>query len=128
MNWLKSFVPSRLALVAVLVLTGLVLFGAPERSQGQGGEGADGTQVETSEPGEGYDDAAKEEIGRLTPDQRDERNREMVRTRVTFAYSLVFGLVCIYLLMSHLKNRRLRDEIEFLARRVAELEGKGDGR
>lgn len=128
MTGLKSFVHSRVTLVGIAVLSVLVLVGTSARSHGQGQDGPEGAKAETSEPKEGYGESAPAEIGRLTPEQRDERNREMVRTRVTFAYSLVFGLMFIYLLMSHLKNRRLRDEIEFLARRVAELEGKGDGR
>lgn len=64
---------------------------------------------------------------RLTPEERDARNREMVRGRVTFAFSMVFALMAGYLLFSHQKNRKLLAEVEFLSRRVSQLEGGGHG-
>jgi hypothetical protein len=47
------------------------------------------------------------------------------RGKVTLAYGLVFILVVVYLIISHRRNAALRSEIEFLERRVGELEARG---
>ena len=44
------------------------------------------------------------------------------RDKVVLAYGLVMGLVIFYLVTSHLKNARLAEEIEFLGRRIEELQ------
>jgi len=47
------------------------------------------------------------------------------RGKVTLAYGLVFIFVVVYLIISHRRNAALRSEIEFLERRVDELEARG---
>ena len=42
--------------------------------------------------------------------------------KVTLAYGLLFILVILYLVMSQRKNAGLKEELEFLERRLAELE------
>ncbi len=47
------------------------------------------------------------------------------RGKVTLAYGLVFGAVVVFLLLSAKKNAGMREEIEFLSRRLDELERRG---
>ena len=47
------------------------------------------------------------------------------RGKVTFAYGLVFALVVVFLVLSHRRNAGLQEEIEFLERRLDELERGG---
>ncbi|MEE8143558.1 MAG: hypothetical protein V3T77_10700 [Planctomycetota bacterium] len=42
--------------------------------------------------------------------------------KVTLAYGLLFTLVILYLVMSQRKNAGLKEELEFLERRLAELD------
>ena len=44
------------------------------------------------------------------------------RGKVTLAYGLVFIFVVVYLLLSHRRNAAVRAEIEFLERRLDDLE------
>jgi hypothetical protein len=46
------------------------------------------------------------------------------RGRVFLAYTFVFACIIVYLIQSHRKNRRLREDLELLDRRIRELEGK----
>jgi len=72
--------------------------------------------AQTSPAGEGARaaDAAPTEEGAPTD----------FRGKVTLAYGLVFIFVVIYLLFSHRRNAALRAEIEFLERRLDELEAR----
>ena len=47
------------------------------------------------------------------------------RGKVTLAYGLLFVLVILYLAVSQRKNAGLKEELEFLQRRLAEVEKKG---
>lgn len=49
------------------------------------------------------------------------------RGKVTLAYGIVFGLVVIFIVLSMRRNAGLREEIDFLERRLDELE-KSPGR
>ncbi len=48
------------------------------------------------------------------------------RGKVTLAYGIVFGLVVIFIVLSMRRNAGLREEIEFLERRLDELEKRAE--